>query len=262
MKKWIVVLMLFFLVLPIVVIAAPPKVKLVATPISGVSPLTVSVSENSGDKRITSWRYDFGDGTVETTSTATHIYGVGGKYSLTLTVSNSAEETSSESITITVTDAQSYTDINTTYQVTIEGSSVITDLLVGKTETEKSTILTNETKKALKPVKFPFTYKTKNSEIAFDNYCCDISNGLCGYWIQAWRIDIFGRHTVQTDSPIWISPPPYDVVVSEQYFPTTNSITVVVKEDLLGAITSVIQNYADRHPIGEPVTRTFECNSV
>jgi len=54
MKKWIVVLIIFLITVPLV-LAAPPKVKLAVTPISGDSPLIITYNENSGDKTITNW---------------------------------------------------------------------------------------------------------------------------------------------------------------------------------------------------------------
>ena len=36
----------------------------------------------------------------------------------------------------------------------------------------------------LKPAKFSFTYKPKNSEIKFEKYDCKIEKGLCWYWLQ------------------------------------------------------------------------------
>ena len=85
---------------------------------------------------------------------------------------------------------------------------------------------------------------------------------MCGYWIQSYRIVGGQRVAVKTDSPVWIYPPPFEVVVSEQYFPATNSITTTIKEDLRGAITEVIQMYSDNQPLGTPVTRTFQCTTV
>jgi hypothetical protein len=49
MKKWVIVLIIFLISVPLV-FAAPPKVKLTVTPISGDSPLVVTYDENSGDE--------------------------------------------------------------------------------------------------------------------------------------------------------------------------------------------------------------------
>lgn len=152
-----------------------------------------------------------------------------------------------------------YGDENTTYQTVIEGSDEITQAITNKTPYEKSVILSNKTDKLLKPVKFPFTHKIKDSEIAFDNYCCKLDEGLCGYWIQAYRIIGGQRVPVYTNSPVWISPPPFEVTVSESYASETNTLTTFIKEDLRGAITLVIQSYADGQPLGTPITRDYEC---
>ena len=257
MKKWVIVLIIFLISVPLV-IAAPPKVKLAVTPISGDSPLIITYNENSGDKTITNWSYDFGDGIVHYGQSGTYSYGFGGNYTLVLTVKNSLGETSTDSAIITVKGVNEYVNENTTYQTVIEGSSELTNLIAGKDPYAKAVALANATDKDLKPVKFPFTYKIKNSEIQFDKYRCDLSQGLCGYWITAYRIDAQGRHTVATNSPVWISPPPFEVPVSESYSLATNTVTTTIKEDLRGAITEVIQQYCDRQPLGVPVVGTKE----
>jgi len=257
MKKWVIVLIIFLISVPLV-IAAPPKVKLAVTPISGDSPLLVTYNENSGDKTITNYSYDFGDGKIQYGKSGNYTYGFGGTYNLTLTVQNSLGESAIDSAIITVKGASEYANENTTYQTVIQGSSALTTAMVGKTPYEKSVVLANATDKDLKPVKFPFTYKIKNSEIQFDKYRCDLSQGLCGYWITAYRIDAQGRHTVATNSPVWISPPPFEVPVSESYSLATNTVTTTIKEDLRGAITEVIQQYCDRQPLGVPVVGTKE----
>jgi len=51
----------------------------------------------------TSWLWDFGDGTTSTTRNPTHIYNRAGRYTVTLTVTNSAgtsTKTTSEYITV------------------------------------------------------------------------------------------------------------------------------------------------------------------
>lgn len=262
MKKWIAILIIFLIVIPIAVFAAPPKVKLVVTPIAGDSPLVVTYDENSGDKTIINYSYDFGNGDIQYEKTGNYTYGMGGTYTLTLTVQNALGETAQESAIITVKSASEYADENTTYQTVISGSSELTTLIEGKDPYQKSVILANKTDKLLKPVKFPFTYKIKNSEIQFDSYCCKLDEGLCGYWISAYRIIDGQRVPVKTDSPIWISPPPFEVTVSESYALATNTLTTTIKEDLRGAITGVIQGYADRQPLGAPVTRAYECSTV
>ena len=262
-RKLIAVLIIASLLLiPLAAMAAIPKVKLVVLPLSGDSPLKVNYNENSGDNTITNYSYDFGNGVIQYGKTGNYTYGLGGVYTLTLTVSNAEGETAQDTAIITVKSASEYANENTTYQTVISGSSELTTLIAGKDPYEKSVILANKTDKLLKPVKFPFTYKIKDSEIAFDNYCCKLDEGLCGYWIAAYRIIDGQRVSVYTNSPIWISPPPFEVTVSESYALATNTLTTTIKEDLRGAITSVMQGYADRQPLGTPVTRDYECNTV
>ena len=261
MRKRVILLIILLISIPLVM-AAIPKVKLAVTPISGDSPLLVTYNENSGDKTITNYTYDFGNGDIQYGQSGTYTYGLGGTYNLTLTVSNAEGETAQDTAIITVKSASEYANENTTYQTVLTGSDEITQAIANKTPYEKSVILSNKTDKELKPVKFPFTYKIKDSEIAFDNYCCKLDEGLCGYWIQAYSIIGGQRVPVYTNSPIWISPPPFQVTVSESYSNETNTLTTTIKEDLRGAITSVIQSYADMQPLGTPVTRAYECSTV
>ena len=241
-------------------IPAIPKVKLVVLPsLSGDSPLFITYNENSGDNTITNYSYDFGNGDVQYGKEGNYTYGLGGIYNLTLTVSDAEGDTNQASVIITVKSASEYSNENTTYQTVIEGNDEITQALIGKTPYEKSVILSDKTDKELKPVKFPFTYKIKDSEIAFDNYCCKLDEGICGYWIQAYRIVGGQRVPVYANSPIWISPPPFEVTISESYTLATNTLTTTIKEDLRGAITSVIQRHVDNQPLGTPITRVYEC---
>lgn len=258
MKKWVVVLLIFLVSIPLVV-AVPPKVKLAVAPISGDSPLLITYDETSGDKTIVNYSYDFGNGVIQYGKSGNYSYGFGGTYNLTLTVANAAGETAIDYQLITVKSISEYTDENTTYQTVIDGSNEITLAIAGKTPYEKSVILSNKTDKLLKPVKFPFSFKLKNSEIWFDSYCCKLDEGLCGYWIRAYRVIGGQKVPVKTDSPVWISPPPFEVLVSESYDLLTNTVTTTIKEDLQGAITTVIQSYADRQPLGTPVSRAHQC---
>jgi len=81
----------------LITVTAPPvkpTAAFSATPTSGVSPLAVQFTDESlaGDRAITTWRWDFGDGTRSTLRNPTHTYDDLGSYEVTLTVSNSAGE--------------------------------------------------------------------------------------------------------------------------------------------------------------------------
>jgi len=71
----------------------PPVAALTVTPSSGVAPLAVtadaSASTDTDSTPISTYRFDFGDGTIvgpQTASAATHTYGVPGTYAVTVTV--------------------------------------------------------------------------------------------------------------------------------------------------------------------------------
>jgi PKD repeat protein len=72
--------------------------------------LTVSfsgASSTGGGSAITSYEWNFGDGTpLATGVTASHVYNVGGSYTATLKVSNSAGFSGSSTVGITASSAQ------------------------------------------------------------------------------------------------------------------------------------------------------------
>jgi len=64
-----------------------PTVNFTATPTSGVEPLTVQFKDLSANfVNITSWFWDFGDGTNSTQQNPTHVYKQEGNYTVSLTV--------------------------------------------------------------------------------------------------------------------------------------------------------------------------------
>lgn len=72
----------------------PPKAHFSADPQSGSAPLAVHFTDEStrGDRPITTWRWDFGDGGKSTLQNPTHSYAATGVYSVTLRVSNGLGE--------------------------------------------------------------------------------------------------------------------------------------------------------------------------
>ena len=73
-------------------IFAIPVVNFSATPTSGCVPLTVHFTDlsNAGSSTITTWLWDFGDGTTGNSQNPTHIYSAAGTYNVTLQVTTSA----------------------------------------------------------------------------------------------------------------------------------------------------------------------------
>ena len=85
-----------------------PKAVVSATPTSGTSPLTVSFDGRASadsDGTIVSYQWEFGDGTIATGSTASHIYANAGVFQARLTVTDNSGRTDSRSVTITVNAA-------------------------------------------------------------------------------------------------------------------------------------------------------------
>ena len=67
---------------------SPPVAGFEASPTSGTAPLNVQFTDQSTGAA--SWSWNFGDGAISTDPNPAHIYGSGGSFTVTLTVSNSA----------------------------------------------------------------------------------------------------------------------------------------------------------------------------
>lgn len=82
-----------------------PKARFVAEPVSGPAPLAVQFTDTStpGERPITTYRWEFGDGSRSTQPNPAHSYAEPGTYSVSLQVSNSVgASTFTESGLITV----------------------------------------------------------------------------------------------------------------------------------------------------------------
>lgn len=128
-----------------------------------------------------------------------------------------------------------------------QGSTAISDSLSAKSAGEKSAILAASTNNALKDWVYPYPVDAK---VTILKYKC--TDEICGYWVSCTR----GGKEVYTNSPIWIFPPPYEVVVSDVYDEKTNIQTITLKEDPKTAAEEVLKGYCDRQPLGKAVTGT------
>lgn len=134
--------------------------------------------------------------------------------------------------------------------VQYQGSRAITDSLASKSAGDKNSILSSATSTALKDVKYP--YQISGTEVTIDKYKCTAE--ICGYWVSCTRD---GRE-VYTNSPIWISPPPYEVFVSSSFDEKSFTSTVILREDPKLAVELVLQRYVDNQPLGKAVVGTKE----
>ncbi len=74
-----------------ITVFALPTVAFGGTPLIGCKTLSVTFTDSSkaGSGNITSWQWDFGDGTIGSTQNPTHLYASPGSYNVTLQVQNS-----------------------------------------------------------------------------------------------------------------------------------------------------------------------------
>lgn len=88
----------------VITMYTPVQAGFTAWPTSGVAPLTVAFTNTStGDFAASLW--DLGDGITTTLPSPTHTYGVGGVYTVTLSVSGpGGTDAESKAALITVTD--------------------------------------------------------------------------------------------------------------------------------------------------------------
>ena len=137
-------------------------------------------------------------------------------------------------------------------RIVYQGSTAIRDSITSKASANAE--LSTATTAALKDTKYPYALVESKTVLTINKYRCDQKMQICGYWISAIR----DMREVQTNSPIWISPPPYQVVVSEIYDSTAKENVVTIKEDPKLAVEQVLRGYVDRQPLGKATVGTKE----
>lgn len=147
-------------------------------------------------------------------------------------------------------------------RIIYQGSTAIRDTISSKANDGANAELSTATSTALKDVKYPYDISASKTEdtktvittLKIQKFRCDKGMQICGYWIEATR----DGKEVQTNSPIWISPPPYEVVVSEAYDSVAKENVVTIKEDPKVAVEQILQGYVDRQPLGKATVGTKE----
>jgi hypothetical protein len=112
--------------------------------------------------------------------------------------------------------------------------------------------LATESKKKLDLITFPYTISTGLTQTKIQKYQCTVD--MCGYWIQSYR----DEKEIATNSPIWISPPPFEAVVFDTYDTIRNEEDVTLAENTTKAMEQVLQDYVDRQPLGTAIVGTKE----
>lgn len=189
------------------------------------------------------------------------------------TVAPTTAPTGKATIKPTLEPAPDPLDIPT--RIVYQGSTAIRDSLISKSPTESANaILSTATLTSLKDVQYPYDISTSKNDgtkniitiFKVQKYRCDKTTEMCGYWIGATR----DGKEVQTNSPIWISPPPYQALVSDIYYTALDEKTVTtdmnlaaievvtLKEDPKLAVEQILQRYVDWQPLGKSVVGTKE----
>jgi hypothetical protein len=115
-----------------------------------------------------------------------------------------------------------------------------------------SATLASETKKVMATTTFPYDLTQSLTTTTIEKYRCTVD--ICGYWIRSYR----DGQEIETNSPIWISPPPFEAVVSDVDDTIKNEELITLKEDPKLATEQVLQGYVDMQPLGKAVVGTKE----
>lgn len=83
--------------------STPLQAVIQATPLTGTAPVTVNFSAASSTGSISQYQWEFGDGSVGSTSTVSHEYTTAGTYAAKLTVMNSSGVGSTSTVSVSVT---------------------------------------------------------------------------------------------------------------------------------------------------------------
>jgi len=134
-------------------------------------------------------------------------------------------------------------------KIIYQGTTAIKTAIDAKSKSPEI-VLKEETDKIMSVQKYPYSITSGKTEIKILKYKCDDKIKMCGYWIEATR----DGKGVYTNSPIWISPPPYEIIVSESLDIKTNELTITVKEDPKLAVEEILKGYVDQQPLGKAVS--------
>ena len=118
---------------------AVPVVNFSASVTSGTAPLTVAFS-NTTTGSVTTWAWDFGDGTSSNAQSPTHIYTVAGIYRVTLTATGPGGSASKALVTAINVAAATTGSATSTVNFTASPSSGVAPLSVAFTNTTSGTV--------------------------------------------------------------------------------------------------------------------------
>jgi PKD repeat protein len=153
----------------------PPTVSVNPSTTSGSEGMSVvfNTTASDPDGQVVSYNWDFGDGTTATVASPTHVYARAGVYTASVVVRDNGGATAGTQVTITVTQADSYSppDVN---MVTPDGGEVING---GSTYTIRWTA----TGTGLWRIDVAYSLDGGETWI-------DIVNGPAGYSSLDWRV--------------------------------------------------------------------------
>lgn len=123
--------------------------------------------------------------------------------------------------------------------------------LLGTSQYPAATLAT-ATKSTLTSTAFPYNITAGLTSTKLLKYRCDTD--ICWYWVQSYR----NGQEVATNSPIGISPPPFEAVVSYTDDLIKNERTAVITENTTLAMEQIITEYVNRQPLGKATVGTKE----
>jgi hypothetical protein len=112
--------------------------------------------------------------------------------------------------------------------------------------------LATESKKKLDLMTFPYNITAGLTQTKIQKYRCTVD--ICWYWVQSYR----DGKEIATNSPIGISPPPFEAVVSDIDDIIRNEENIVLAENTTMAMEQIMQRYVDYQPLGTAIVGTKE----
>lgn len=159
-----------------------PVVDFTADPESGISPLTVTFTNNSSQDEYTRVLWDFGDGNTSTEWESEHTYETAGQYTVTLTVLNLAGS-ANDSVIIQVEGVPSVVSVD----INPPGSEYATTLTATIQAVGQGRLVVQWLNAVYDTVSLPWNEEI--SVISDGEYISTYESGLGWYWLDIYDVN-------------------------------------------------------------------------